>query len=83
MLMLMLMWCRPGAAQCELAHFSNVHAKITFCHVASRQRYPHADTHPLVHQLMDAFGADRCLWGSNFTGECAVHYDACGINRSL
>ena len=31
-------------------------------------RYPHRDTHCLVHQLVAVFGADRCLWGSNFTG---------------
>jgi L-fuconolactonase len=53
---------------CELAHFRNVHPKITFCHAASRQQYPYKDTHPLVHQLVAAFGASRCLWGSNFTG---------------
>ena len=45
-----------------------VHVKITFCHGASREPYPHRDTHTLVHQLVAAFGADRCLWGSNFTG---------------
>jgi len=48
---------------CELAVYPNVHVKITFCHVASREPYPHRDTHFLVHQLVEAFGADRCLWG--------------------
>ena len=53
---------------CSLAVYPNVYVKITFCHVASHEPYPHRDTHFLVHQLIDNFGADRCLWGSNFTG---------------
>ena len=53
---------------CSLAVYPNVYVKITFCHVASREPYPHRDTHFLVHQLISAFGAERCLWGSNFVG---------------
>ena len=30
-----------------------MHAKITFCHVASKQPYPHTDTHHLVYQLLE------------------------------
>jgi len=46
-------------AVCDLARYANVYAKITFMHAASREPYPHRDTHHLVHQLIAAFGAER------------------------
>lgn len=67
----------PGAvdAALELARFPNCYAKLTFAASATQQEFPWADTHGLYRQLIDAFGADRCLWGSNFCGEDQLKYD--------
>lgn len=32
----------------------------------SRQAFPHADTRPYFDALLDAFGADGCVWGSDW-----------------
>ena len=32
----------------------------------SRSAFPYEDTWPYVHALADAFGEDRCLWGSDW-----------------
>lgn len=50
----------------ELARYENVYIKLTFLPLASRQAYPFTDVHWMVRELVDAFGPDRCLFGSNF-----------------
>lgn len=50
----------------QLARYPNVYAKLTFLGLASQQAYPFADVHWMARQLIDAFGAERCLYGSNF-----------------
>ena len=50
-----------------LARYKNVYIKLTFLPLASRQAYPFADVHWIVRELVDAFGPDRCLFGSNFS----------------
>ncbi len=49
----------------RLADCPNVHVKLsglgTFIH-----RSTVADMRPIVRETVDLFGADRCLWGSNF-----------------
>jgi predicted TIM-barrel fold metal-dependent hydrolase len=49
-----------------LARYPNVYAKLTFLGTASRQAYPFADVHWMVRAIVNAFGADRCMFGSNF-----------------
>ena len=49
-----------------LARYENVYIKLTFLPLASRQAYPFTDVHWMVRELVDAFGPDRCLFGSNF-----------------
>jgi len=49
-----------------LARYENVYIKLTFLPLASRQVYPFTDVHWMVRELVDAFGPDRCLFGSNF-----------------
>ena len=50
----------------RLARYPNVHAKLTFFGLASRVDYPFEDVHWMGRQIIDAFGAERCLYGSNF-----------------
>jgi predicted TIM-barrel fold metal-dependent hydrolase len=49
-----------------LARYPNVYAKLTFLSSASQKPYPFADVHWMVRQIVDAFGPERCMYGSNF-----------------
>jgi len=53
----------------RLAGFKNLHAKLTFVPTGSKQKYPCADMHDTVLKIVEAFGADRCVWGSDFPCE--------------
>jgi predicted TIM-barrel fold metal-dependent hydrolase len=58
---------QPGfAALLELGRRGNAWVKLSGHVKFSRQSYPYADTWPFIHALVDAFGADRCLWGSDW-----------------
>lgn len=50
----------------RLARFKNLHAKLTFIPTGSATGYPCADMHEACLEVVKAFGADRCVWGSNF-----------------
>ena len=54
---------------CELARFSQLHAKLTFGVTASREDYPFCDTQPLLRRIIAAYGPERCMWGSDFPCE--------------
>jgi L-fuconolactonase len=49
-----------------LAEYSNVYAKLSGLYYFSKQAAPYMDTWPLLKAAMKAFGARRCLWGSDF-----------------
>jgi predicted TIM-barrel fold metal-dependent hydrolase len=40
--------------------------KLSGCFKVSREPYPHRDLLPYVRALVDAFGPDRCVWGSDW-----------------
>ena len=40
--------------------------KLSGCVKVSREPYPHRDLLPFVRALVDAFGPDRCVWGSDW-----------------
>ena len=50
----------------ELARYPNLHAKLTWLVESSDQAYPFADTHALLRAVIDAYGPERCIWGSDF-----------------
>jgi L-fuconolactonase len=54
----------PARDVLELAQFSNVYLQLSgmkmFC------PYPHEPVYPLVAEALNAFGANRILWGSNY-----------------
>ena len=65
---------RAGASEIlartvDLASFPNLYAKLTFAVTGSDEEYPCRDTHGLVHAVVEAYGADRCIWGSDFPCE--------------
>jgi L-fuconolactonase len=50
----------------RLAAIPNIHAKLSPGTHGSGRVYPHEDMHGPLRRVIDAFGPDRCLWGSNF-----------------
>ena len=62
----------------ELADLPQVHAKLSGFHHWCRERYPYPDGMPYVEATVRAFGADRCLWGSDFPHVLA----GCGYVRN-
>jgi predicted TIM-barrel fold metal-dependent hydrolase len=53
----------------RLARHKNLHAKCTFVPTGSATGYPCADMHGLAMQVIQAYGAERCVWGSDFPCE--------------
>ncbi len=51
----------------ELARSENVAIKITGACTLSRQGAPFDDIWDAVGQLLDAYGVERCLWGTDWT----------------
>lgn len=53
----------------SLAKFPGVHVKFSAFYATSdpMHDYPHAHAEPTVQALLDAFGHDRLLWGSDFS----------------
>lgn len=65
----------PGAARAELAPLlalaaqPNVHVKLSGFYAVSdpSHAWPHEAAAPFVEVLVEGFGANRCLWGSDFS----------------
>ena len=62
----------------DLADLPRVHAKLSGFHHWCRERYPYRDGLPFVEATVRAFGAARCMWGSDFPHVLA----GCGYVRS-
>ena len=52
-----------------LAKLPRVNAKCTFIPTGSADEYPCRDMHDACRTVIDAFGGDRCVWGSDFPCE--------------
>ena len=53
---------------CEMAQYPNVALK--WCHapgLLSEEDFPYGDLMPLLRQAIDAFGAERVMWASDYT----------------
>ncbi len=51
-----------------LARHPNVYMKISDVHSRSKQGFPYEDMHPVIEAVIDAFGVERCLWGTGYPG---------------
>jgi predicted TIM-barrel fold metal-dependent hydrolase len=51
----------------ELARYDNVYVKVSGAPTASLEPYPFPDLWPHIRLLMNAFGVERLMWGSNFS----------------
>lgn len=52
-----------------LAKIPRAHAKLTFLPTGSAEEYPFRDLHDACRQVIERFGPNRCVWGSNFPCE--------------
>jgi predicted TIM-barrel fold metal-dependent hydrolase len=50
-----------------LAAYPNVRVKISGACTLSRESYPYNDIWEPVLRIIDAFGIDRCMWGTDWT----------------
>lgn len=50
----------------RLAQYPNLYAKVDFISTGSEIGFPGADLHEAVLQIIDTYGPERCVWGSNF-----------------
>lgn len=57
------------AAVLDLARYPNLRAKLSFLPTGSAEAYPFRDMHRALRQIVDAYGPDRCVWGSDFPTE--------------
>ena len=53
----------------DMAEHPKLYAKVTFLVTGSKESYPCRDTHILAHKVIEAYGAERCIWGSDFPCE--------------
>ncbi|HSB80795.1 MAG TPA: amidohydrolase family protein [Candidatus Methylomirabilis sp.] len=65
-------------AYLELASLPTVYVKLSGFHHWCRERYPYRDGMPYVEAAVKAFGADRCMWGSDYPHVLA----GCGYVRN-
>ena len=50
-----------------LAECKNVAIKLTGAGTLSKQSYPYADIWPSIRKILDAYGLERCMWGTDWT----------------
>ncbi len=52
-----------------LARIPTLHAKLSYVVTGSAEEYPFRDMHDSCRQIIAAYGAERCVWGSDFPCE--------------
>ena len=55
-----------------LAAHDNIAIKITGACTLSRQKFPYKDIWDPLGRIFDAYGLDRCLWGTDWTRAVAI-----------
>ncbi len=52
----------------DLARFDNIFFKLSDVKGRSQAAFPFADVHPYIQALLQAFGAERTVWGTGYPG---------------
>jgi predicted TIM-barrel fold metal-dependent hydrolase len=55
-----------------LAAYKNIAVKISGACTLSHQPFPYTDIWDPVRRIIDAFGLDRCMWGTDWTRAVAL-----------
>lgn len=56
---------KAWAALLRLARFPQVYVKASAFFRVSKQAPPYQDAAPALRRLLDTFGAQRCMWGTD------------------
>jgi L-fuconolactonase len=56
----------------ELAAYDNVRIKISGACTLSHERFPYSDIWDPLARMFEAFGFDRCMWGTDWTRAIAL-----------
>jgi L-fuconolactonase len=67
----------------DLARHDNLYVKISDVKGRSREDFPFADMHDYVRMLVDAFGAERCLWGTGYPGQHRTKHNWLSLAEEL
>lgn len=59
----------------DLARFPNICFKLSDVKGRSQLPFPHPDVHPFIQRLLNAFGAERTLWGTGYPGHHRVKHN--------
>ncbi len=54
-------------ALCKLAPLTNVGVKVSALPVYVEEAYPFPSLHPLIKRVVEAFGPQRCFWGTDLS----------------
>ena len=58
-------WLAPCLdAVLKLSRFPNLHPKLDFIGTGTEQKFPCEDLHEPCLKIIDAYGPERCVWGS-------------------
>jgi len=50
-----------------VARYDNVVGKISGAGTLAKEPFPHKDIRDPLRRIFDAFGLDRCMWGTDWT----------------
>lgn len=50
----------------RLSKYKNLYAKVDFISTGTKVGYPGDDLHEAALKIIDTYGPERCVWGSNF-----------------
>ena len=50
----------------ELSKFKNLYAKLSYLVTGSEEVFPCSDMFDLTREIINAYSAERCIWGSDF-----------------
>ena len=50
----------------RLAKYKNLYAKVDFISTGTKIGFPGADLHDAAMKIINTYGSERCVWGSNF-----------------
>ncbi len=50
---------------CKLARHRHTHVKLSAYYALGAKKAPYLDLLPMIRQVLDAFGPDRCMWASD------------------
>ncbi len=50
----------------RLSKYENLYPKVDFISTGTQKGYPGEDLHEAALKIIDTYGSERCVWGSNF-----------------